>query len=218
MSKIDPEKAKKAIPLAVLRLLPVGSLFLPLCTMTFNLVGLLGTLLGGEQSSGGLGGLDGLLGGLGGGGGKITQYNIVTLIQGMVGQDNELLTRLIKADFMAEVRTWLYVIAAGLGLSILAMLAGFAFLSAEKIKSLAASAAIYGVGTLGMAGALAGFAFFQPALDAAALNVAAASLSYGAWVLAAMLLLNLVVCLALWRGARERERLTALARKQKKKK
>jgi len=205
MSKIDSEGIKRAVPRALPRLLPVGALFLPLCTMTLSLGGLLGSLLG--DSLGGLGG-----------GGKSTQYNIVTLIQGMAGQDSELLVKLIKADFMAEVRTWLYVIAAGLALSILAMLAGFAFLFAEKIKPLAASAAVYGAGVLGMAGTLTGFAFFNPALGRAVPDIASASLNYGVWVLAAAMLLNLAMCLARCYSLKEQERLTALARQQKKKK
>jgi len=211
MSKINSQKVKKAIPIAALRLLPVGALFLPLGTLTFNLGGL-GEMLG-------LGDLGGLLAGLLGGGGKGTSYNIVGLIQGMLGQDsNGLLGRLMQQDFMAGTRIWLYMTGAGLALGILATLAGFAFIFAEKVKHLAASAAVYGAGTLGGICAVVGFLQFGVALGPALLDLAIATLNYGAWVWAAMLLLNLIVCLVLWRGVKERERLTALARKQKKKK
>ncbi|MDR2686863.1 MAG: hypothetical protein LBB75_03860 [Oscillospiraceae bacterium] len=188
-SKIDEQAVKKAVPRAVLRLLPVGALFLPLGTLTIKIITE-----------------------------KATQYNLVGLIQALFGQENQLLVNLIKTDMMAAPRAWLYVTAAGLILSILAMLAGFAFLFAEKVKPLAAGAAVYGAGALGGICAVIGFAQFGGALGPAIMNMAGASVNYGAYDLAAMLLLNLVVCLAQWRGAKERERLTALARKQKQKK
>jgi len=189
MGKIDKQAVKKAIPRAVLRLLPVGALFLPLGTMTIKIINE-----------------------------KVTSYNIVGLIQSLSGQGNELLLKLLETEQMAAVRTWMYVAMAGLILSVLAMLAGFAFLFAEKVKPLAASAAVYGAGMLGIIGALVGFSRFGAALAGAVMNMASAAVQYGAWALAAMLLLNLTVCLAQWRGAREQVRLTALARQQKKKK
>ena len=213
--KIDGPAIKKAAPFAVLRLLPVGALFLPLGTLTFSLGGL-GEALGlGDLS----GLLSGLLGGaLGGSGGSGTSYNIVGLIKGITGRDSDLMVRLLKTDMMATPRVWLYVTGAGLILSILAMLAGLAFIFAEKKKPLAIGAAVYGAGTLGGIGAIVGFIKFGEALGPAIMNLASAAVNYGAYVLAAMLLLNLIVCLAQWRGAREQVRLTALARQQKKKK
>jgi len=202
-SKIDERAIKKAVPFAALRLLPMGALFLPLGTLTFSL-GNLGSLFG--------------LGNAGGGGGSGTSYNIVGLIKGIGGPDSDLMVKLLKTDMMAEPRTWLYVTGAGLILSILAMLAGFAFLFAEKAKPLAIGAAVYGAGVLGGIGALAGFMQFGAALGPASMNLASAQADYGTYVLIAMLLLNLIVCLAQWRRVREQERLTVLARQQKKKK
>jgi len=187
--KIDKQVIKKAIPRAVLRLLPVGALFLPLGTMTIKFISE-----------------------------KTTRYNIVELIKSLGGQGNELLLKLLETEPMAEVRAWIVVTAVGLALSVLAMLAGFAFLFAEKVKPLAAGAAVYGVGVLGVAAALTGFMRFGAALGGAVMNMASAAVEYGAWALAAALLLNLVVCLAQWRNAKEQIRLTELARQQKKKK
>jgi len=216
MSKIDKAAIKKAIPRVVPRLLPVGALFLPLGTLTFNL-GSLGQLLGG----GGLGDMAGLLAGLLGGAGETsTSYSIVGAIQALTkkGPGSDLFGSLMKQDFMAAVRGWAAVTAVGLALCILAMLAGFAFIFAEKVKPLGIGALVYGAGTLGGLLALGGFKQFGAALGPAVADMASASLNYGAWVLAAMLLLNLIVCLTLWRGAKERERRAELAKKQRKKK
>ena len=186
--KIDKQVIKKAIPRAVLRLLPVGALFLPLGTMTIKFISE-----------------------------KTTRYNIVELIKSLGGQGNELLLKLLETEPMAEVRAWIVVTAVGLALSVLAMLAGFAFLFAESVKPLAIGAAVYGAGTLGGIAAVVGFTQFGQALGPAIMNLASAAVDYGAYVLVAMLFVNLVVCLAQWRKARERVRLAALARKQKKK-
>jgi len=203
--KIDLQAVKEAAPRAVLRLLPIGALFLPLGTVTISL-GALGSLFG--------------LGDLGGGGGSGTPYNIVGLIKSVVSPDSELMRKLLQTDMMDGPRAWLYVTGAGLILSILAMLAGFAFvfIFAEKVKPLAAGAAVYAAGVLGAICGLAGFMQFGAALGPATMNLASTAVNYGAYVLAAMLLLNLAVCLAQWRRVKEQERLAALAKKQKQKK
>ena len=211
--KIDRQAIIKAIPRAVLRLLPVGALFLPLGTLTINLgnLGDLGDLLGG------LGSLLGLAGDLGSG--KGTSYNIVGLIQALTGKGSgsDLFMRLLNSDMMDTPRAWAYVTGIGLIVSILAMLAGFAFLFAERVKPLAIGAAVYGAGALGGIGAVVGFRQFGEALGPAIMNLASAAVDYGAYVLVAMLLLNLTVCLAQWGNARKQVRLAALARKQKRK-
>jgi len=209
--KIDGQAVKKAVPFAVLRLLPVGALFLPLGTLTFSLGGL-GDLAEGLGALGALFGLGNL-----GGAGSGTSYNIVELVKSFTGSSSELFMRLLKTDMMATPRAWAYVTGVGLILSILAMLAGFAFLFAESVKPLAIGAAVYGAGTLGGIAAVVGFTQFGQALGPAIMNLASAAVDYGAYVLVAMLFVNLVVCLAQWRKARERVRLAALARKQKKK-
>ena len=187
--RIDEQAIKRAVSRAVLRLLPAGALFLPLGAMSIKFITE-----------------------------KTTRYNIVELIKSLGGQGNELLLKLLEAEQMAAVRSWIYVTAVGLVLSVLAILAGFAFLFAEKVKPLAAGAAVYGAGVLGIATALTGFIKFGAALGGAMMNIASAAVEYGAWVLAAALLLNLAVCLTQWHDAREQIRLTELARQQKKKK
>jgi len=182
--------SKKLIVRIVLRLLPVGALFLPLGTLSINLIIK-----------------------------KDTSYNIVELVKSLFSDNSgtELLLKLMETESMAAARAWMVVTAAGLVLSILAILAGLALVYFGKVKLLGASAAVYGAGTLGGVAAVTGFMLFGAELAEALRNIATASVNIGAYVMVAALLVNLIVCLAQWRGEKEKARLAALAKKQRKK-
>ena len=189
MGKLSKEAVLPALLRTAPRLLPVGALFLPLGTLTIKIL------------------IE-----------KVTQYNIVTMIQAFTGEDSELFTKLLATEPMAAARTWMYVTAVGLVLSILAMLAGLALAFSGKTKILIAGTVTYGVGTL--AGICAGVAFSMcgAALAGAMNNMVGLSVNFGTWVLVAVLLLNFVLCLSQWRRAKERARLAELAKKKRKKK
>jgi len=171
------------------RLLPAGALFLPLGTLTIKLL------------------VE-----------KATQYNIVELVRTFGSENNELFVNLLKSDSMAPARPWLVVTAVGLLLGILAILAGLALAWRESIKLHVLSAAVYAGGTAGVVLAIVGFSRFGAILAEAVRSIANTSLSFGTWVLMALLLLNAAVCYAQWRAAKERARLAALAAKKRKRK
>jgi len=182
--------SKQLIIRIALRLLPVGTLFLPLGTLSINLII-----------------------------NKTTSYNIVELVKSLFSDSGgtELLLKLMETESMATSRAWMVVTAAGLALSLLAILAGLALAYFDQIKLLGASAAVYGAGTLSGAAAVFGFAMFGTELAAAVNNIATAMVNIGAYVLVAAMLLNLLADLAQWRGEKEKARLAALAKKQRKK-
>jgi hypothetical protein len=106
----------------------------------------------------------------------------------------------------------------GLGVGILAILAGLALSYRESIKLHASSAAVYAGGTAGVILAVVGFSRFGAVLAGAVRSIASTSLSFGTWILMALLLLNAAVCFSQWRAAKERARLAALAAKKRKRK
>jgi len=180
---------KKTILRILPRLLPAGALFLPLGSLTISL----GALFE-----------------------KPTSYNIVQLVKTFGGQGNELFLNLLKGDAMAPAIPWLVVSIVGLVLGILAVFAGLALPWKESIKLDAASAAVYAGGTAGVTLAMIAFPQFGSML-LQAVRIASASLGYGVWILLALLLLNTAICFYRWRTEKEKARLAALAKKQKRK-
>jgi len=186
----------KAIPRAALRLLPLGALLLPLCTLATRVIL--------KKSE--------------------TRFYITTLLGALLHpeQTSAFVNNTLRSEQMADTRAWVYVAIGGLAVSIVCALAGLAFVFARKAKALFACAAVYCAGALSGTGMVLGLAMASRALALAMQGMgrladASLALETGAWLLAAALLLNLIACVVEWLTTRKRERLNELVHKPKRK-
>jgi len=196
MAKPDRETIMKAIPRAALRLLPVGALLLPLCTLATRVIF--------KKTE--------------------TRFYITTLLGALLHpeQTSAFVNNTLRSEPMADTRAWVYVAIAGLAVGVVCALAGFAFLFAKKAKALFACACVYCVGAPGGASMVLGLVMASRALALAMQGMgrladAGLTLEAGVWALAAALLLNLIACLVEWRRVKERERLDVLVHRPKRK-
>jgi len=192
MAKPDRETIIRAILRAALRLLPAGALFLPLCTLETKVLFRTNT----------------------------TAFNVVGLLGALLNpeQTSALVNRIMMDDNLTTTRAWAYAAMAGLAVSAVFMLAGFAFLFAIKSKPLFVCAVIHLTAALGGITALLGATMASRALAGVVRSIASLTVNRGAWILAAALLLNLIACTIEWLAAKKRERLTELVHSPKKKK
>ena len=145
------------------RLLPVGALFLPLGVLNIRI------LFSDSE----------------------TRLNIVELFR-MLGDmgENELMLKVFQSEMFDAARPWLYAAIAGLAIGVLAILAGIAIAFPKGKTPLAAAMGVYGGGTLGAILMAVSFGAFGSALGDSLLFKVNASVSWGAWVLLALLALN----------------------------